>query len=126
MADNNGSTKGNFFKNLHTDEYRWYDFFLFPLIMAFMLINVGQLFGYFFVYMPAMAISNENNRDFMDIFSMYLLFICIWIVALLYMRFIKKNRPMLKAITPFCKGNTVKMLLLGFLVGFFIRNIDNG
>ena len=34
------------------------------------------------------------------------------------MRFIKKNRPMLKAITPFCKGNTVKMLLFGFLVGF--------
>lgn len=118
MTGSNGSTKGNFFKNLHTDEYKWYDFFLISLITTFLLVIVGQLIGYYLTYIPFNAISNENNRDFMSVFSKNLSMIGIWFVTLLYIRFTKRNRPMLKALTPFCKGNTIKMLLLGLLVGF--------
>ena len=41
-----------------------------------------------------------------------------WVVALLWMRFTKKNRPTIETLGPKAKGNTVKMLLLGLAIGF--------
>ena len=107
----------SFIKSLHSDEYRWYDFFLFPLLISYVLMFAGQILGIIITNIPLKLLVNEDNHDFLRILQTYLLFIGMWIVIFLYC-LIKGNRPIIKAITPFCKGNTVKYLLLGFLLGF--------
>ena len=43
-----GNEQKNFFKNLHTDQYKWNDFFLIPLIvtivMMFVANNISTIF----------------------------------------------------------------------------------
>ena len=46
-----------------------------------------------------------------------------WVVVLLWMRFTKKNRPTLETLGPRARGNTIKMLLLGFGIGFALNGI---
>ena len=41
MAERSNEQK-NFFKNLHTDQYKWNDFFLIPLIVTLVMMLVGQ------------------------------------------------------------------------------------
>ena len=38
-----GNEQKNFFKNLHTDQYKWNDFFLIPLIVTIVMMFVGQM-----------------------------------------------------------------------------------
>ncbi|WP_292194531.1 CPBP family intramembrane glutamic endopeptidase, partial [Butyrivibrio sp.] len=117
MAERSNEQK-NFFKNLHTDQYKWNDFFLIPLIVTIVIMFVGQT-GFLVISKILMKpIINDNNVDFLTIFQQYLTFLGVWIIALLYCYFTPKNRPIIKALTPFCKGNTVKYLLLGLLIGF--------
>ncbi|MCI8783643.1 MAG: CPBP family intramembrane metalloprotease [Dorea sp.] len=54
---------------------------------------------------------------------MYLSFIGIWILTLLYLRFTKKNRPILKSIGRSAAGNNLKNLLLGFVLGFVLNGV---
>ncbi|MBQ5676376.1 MAG: CPBP family intramembrane metalloprotease, partial [Lachnospiraceae bacterium] len=51
------------------------------------------------------------------------MFIGIWVLAILYLRFTKKNRPILKAIGCKAKGNNWKNLLLGLAIGFGLNGI---
>ena len=113
-----GNEQKNFFKNLHTDQYKWNDFFLIPLIVTFVMILVGQTGVLVISEILMKPIINDNNVDFLTIFQQYFTFLGVWIIALLYCYFTQKNRPIIKALTPFCKGNTVKYLLLGLLIGF--------
>ena len=41
MAERSNEQK-NFFKNLHTDQYKWNDFFLIPLIVTIVMMFAGQ------------------------------------------------------------------------------------
>ncbi len=49
---------------------------------------------------------------------MYFAFIGTWIGVYLYLRFTKKNRPILRVIGSEPKGNRLKFVLLGLLLGF--------
>ena len=113
-----GNEQKNFFKNLHTDQYKWNDFFLIPLIVTIVMMFVGQTGVLVISKILMKPIINDNNVDFLTIFQQYFTFLGVWIIALLYCYFTQKNRPIIKALTPFCKGNTVKYLLLGLLIGF--------
>ena len=117
MAESSNEQK-NFFKNLHTDQYKWNDFFLIPLIVTIVMMFVGQMGFLVITNILLKPIINDNNVDFLTIFQQYSTFLGIWIIALLYCYFTPKNRPIINALTPFCKGNTVKYLLLGLLIGF--------
>jgi membrane protease YdiL (CAAX protease family) len=117
MAERSNEQK-NFFKNLHTDQYKWNDFFLIPLIVTIVMMFVGQTGVLVISNILMKPIINDNNVDFLTIFQQYFTFLGVWIIALLYCYFTKKNRPIINALTPFCKGNTVKYLLLGLLIGF--------
>ena len=41
MAERSNEQK-NFFKNLHTDQYKWNDFFLIPLLVTIVMMLIGQ------------------------------------------------------------------------------------
>lgn len=68
----------------------------------------------------ALGIDGYAASDLSAVFSsvMYLVDIGIWIVVLLYLRFSKTSRPILKTVTTATAGNTWANLGLGFLIGF--------
>ena len=46
-----------------------------------------------------------------------------WVVAMIWMRFTKKNRPTIATLGPKSKGNRVPLLLLGFVIGFAMNGV---
>lgn len=116
---------------------KWFDNALIYLVATFLLMLAGQLLGTFLVnipvgmYLGVKAAANgmtaeEIAQGGLEIppvlytATMYLAFIGIWIVVLLW--FLKKNnRPLFKTINTHTKGNNVKMLLFGLLIGFLMN-----
>ena len=94
----------------------WTDFFLVPLVLVFLLMLGGSVVGGLLCLLRR-AILPEVT-PFWEIFDMYFTFTGIWIITLLYLALTKKNRPILKALGTKMKGNNVKLLLLGLLIGF--------
>ncbi len=121
MGENNNAIV-SLYKKIHTDNSKWYDIFIFPLIITFILINVGQLVGAISTNAFLRLFLTPENTDFLSITSMYLSFWGIWAVFLLCF-LIKKNRPLYKALGSTCKGNNIPQLLIGFLIGFGLNTI---
>lgn len=85
------------------------------LIMAEALSWGGQLLGMLLVggvlsFFPEKGPVTQTG-------STYLLFLGTWILLLLYLWFVKKNRPILKALGTGTKGNNLKMIALGVFFG---------
>lgn len=113
MSEQNSES---FFSKIHTARYTWHDFFLIPALLIIVIELGSQILGLpletFFKYVF------DQSVDYNVIFVMYLVTIASWIGTCLYMAVTKYNRPIFRVITKEPKGNTVKMLLLGLLVGF--------
>lgn len=86
--------------------------------LTLLLILLGQNLGMLVYLIPHMT-----NTDAGTTIAMYLSFIGIWILAVAYMRFTKKNRPILEAIGKKPSGNNWKNLLFGFFIGFVLNGI---
>ena len=69
MAERSNEQK-NFFKNLHTDQYKWNDFFLIPLIVTIVMMFVGQTGVLVISGILMKPIINDNNVDFLTIFHL--------------------------------------------------------
>lgn len=87
-------------------------------LLATLLILLGQTAGMLLGFLPFMTGSDAAITVYM-----YISFIGLWAVALLYMRFTKKNRPILLAIGSRASGNNVRNLLIGFIIGFGLNGI---
>ena len=101
---------------------RFSDFFPIAGILSFLLAIFGTLLSMFIrtllpflrnfmaslVYSPSMLKFLENYADFFG----------IWILTVLVVVCFQANRPMIKAIRYSKKGNNLKGLLVGFLLGF--------
>ena len=87
-------------------------------LIAILLIILGQMLGMLLGFLPFMT-----STDIAITIYMYLSFIGIWILTLLYLRFTKKNRPILKSLGRNAAGNNLKSLLLGFVLGFGLNGI---
>lgn len=87
-------------------------------LLAALLILLGQTAGMLLGFLPFMTGSDVGITVYM-----YISFIGMWAVALLYMRFTKKNRPILLAIGSKASGNNVRNLLIGFIIGFGLNGI---
>ncbi len=87
-------------------------------LLATLLILLGQTAGMLLGFLPFMTGSDAAITVYM-----YISFIGLWAVALLYMRFTKKNRPILLAIGSRASGNNVRNLLIGFIIGFGLNSI---
>jgi len=99
----------------------WNDVFIVPLAVMVVLMLGGSVIGSLIVNLASLALG-ERMDDFWAVFLEYFVNIGIWIVTLLYISLVKKNRPILKSLWISEKGNTVKMFISG-LAGGLIMNL---
>ena len=101
---------------------KWYDILPFPMLMTFLLVLLGQLLSLVGVTVLGQLLGVDfNSGDAMITGKLYAEFIGVWIVFLLAIILPQDNRPILKTIGPGMRGNTVGMLLLGFVLGFVLN-----
>lgn len=109
--------KESILQRIHRQPFHWYNIFVFPIITAALLtIFVSGILQLMLIALFNPLI-NGTDGQFWNIFTQYFAFICIWAVYLLHCFIFKKNRPVIKVLTPFCKGNNLKMFGLGLLIG---------
>ena len=112
-----------FFKKIHTENFRWYDeVILVMLFSTFMILICGQIMGGL-VEAPFANLIENDSTGYWSTFFMYFGFIGTWIVFMLEFLMVKKDRPILKALWTAPKGNNIKYLGLGFLIGFGLNII---
>jgi len=111
-------------------KFEWWDNAVIYLLMALAFVYTGQFLGMLFTQVPLMFMAGVNSaREGLDlqeainqipgvltIGAQYLAFIGIWIVVLATF-LIPWYRPMYKAISTKVKGNNIKLLLFGLLIG---------
>jgi len=112
-----------FFKKIHTENFRWYDEAILVMLFAtFMMIICGQIMGGL-VEMPFTHLLQNDSTGYWRTFFMYFGFIGTWIVFMIEFLIVKKDRPILRTLWTAPKGNNIKYLGLGFLIGFVINII---
>ena len=87
-------------------------------LITLLLIILGQFLGVFLEFIPFMV-----SSEFAITATLYFECIGMWIVTLLYLRFTKKNRPILQVVWTEAGGNNGKNLLLGIAIGFGLNGI---
>lgn len=90
------------------------DNILILFLLTFALMLGGQILGIFLV----MPLGFLPYSDVLVTLADYLLFLGMWGLALLYLRFTKKNRPILRVLGRQAEGNNGKLLLIGIGIGF--------
>ena len=97
------------------------DIFPIAYFITFVLILCGQLIGTFvqlFLSVLIAAVSHsETLSPFMTTFMKYFNFCGIWIAFLLTLLF-RANRPMIRSLQPNKRGNNLRWILIGTLIGF--------
>ena len=112
-----------FFKKIHTENFRWYDEAILVMLFAtFMIIICGQIIGGL-VEMPFTHLIQNDSTGYWRTFFMYFGFIGTWIVFMIEFLIVKKDRPILRTLWTAPKGNNIKYLGLGFLIGFVLNII---
>ena len=105
------------FKRIHNDGFTWHDnFFIIFLLFVFLSI-FEQLIGANFLLMFERKFPSLAEDGFWSLFVKYASTIFAWIVFVGYCAITPRNRMVLHAISSKRKGNTLKMLLLGLLIG---------
>jgi uncharacterized protein len=95
---------------------RFADSFVGTMLLAVVLLSVGSLLGVC-IY-ELMDAYTDIEPSVWQTMGTYVYFIGIWIVFIIYMLLTKKNRPILKALGPWPKGNSLRGLGTGLLIGF--------
>ena len=84
--------------------------------ITFILVLVSSMVG---LFITAWLLPPAQTRSpAMQMFAMYFNTIGAWVVALLLILILPGNHKMLKAAGPGMKGNTLKWILYGILIGF--------
>ena len=104
-------------ENAETGKKKFWDKFRDNLIvlylLTFVLLFLGQLLGSLCEFVLLIG-----DTPALVTFILYFETIGAWIIFLIYMLAIKKNRPILQTLWTKAKGNNVKFLLIGTLIGF--------
>jgi membrane protease YdiL (CAAX protease family) len=118
MSEGNAVEKKSLFKTIHNDGFTWHDsfFVIFLLFIALMVLMSFVATPVEYLVMKLFPTAKEDG--FWSLFMMYASTIFQWLVFAGYCAATKLNRPILRALTPEAKGNTLKMLLIGLLIGF--------
>jgi membrane protease YdiL (CAAX protease family) len=112
-----------FFKKIHTENFRWYDEAILVMLFAtFMMLICGQIMGGL-VEAPFAHLIQNDSTGYWSTFFMYFGFTGIWIVFMIEFLIVKKDRPILRTLWTAPKGNNIKYLGLGFLIGFVLNII---
>ena len=105
-VENGKKKKGGVFENI-----------AFLIFTSLGLILLGQLLGTLLTAIFCGAFPQLGNDPAAVAATSYSPFVGIWILALIYFACFKRTRPLFKAISCKVKGNNVKLLLLGLVVG---------
>lgn len=87
-------------------------------LITLILIFLGQGLGVQLEFIPFLTSTDVGVTA-----TLYFEFIGIWILAVLYMRFTKKNRPILRVIGHKETANNWINVLIGILIGFGLNGI---
>lgn len=87
-------------------------------LITLILISLGQGLGLQLEFIPFLTSTDVGVTA-----TLYFEFIGIWILAVLYMRFTKKNRPILRVIGHKETANNWINVLIGILIGFGLNGI---
>lgn len=87
------------------------------MVIGFFMIAAGQMLGLKLVVAAEPMIPSISATDVWETCYVYLIFVGIWAVALLLLVLIPYNRPMLKTLGKKVKGNTLKMFVVGLVIG---------
>ncbi len=112
-------------RGIHRDGYSWKDSLIVSVLIFFMMFFVGTGLG-----MPIGSFfnlfSNGENTEFLTILGDNFGFLGYWIIAIVYLLLVKSDRPILRAFGTEPRGNTVKMALLGLLIGLGLNTLCVG
>ena len=108
----------SFLKRIHTERFRWTDEAIIVLLFAaiIMILSSGFLGGV--IVAPFAPLIENDETGYWEIFFMYFQFIGIWLAFLILCLVFKRNRPILKALWTAPKGNNIRYLGIGLLIGF--------
>jgi membrane protease YdiL (CAAX protease family) len=113
--ENNTKQRKSPFARFHTPWYSWHDNIIIIILIFLALLFITAILTSLFNIPMSLIADPENGA--LDMFLMYFSTIVQWVVFLGYPLLLKKDRPMVKALTPKAKGNNIKMFLIGLLLG---------
>lgn len=108
----------NILGKIYNKNVKFFDLGIIAVLLSLFLLLLGQLIGEWILYSILQKPIANDESGFFEITYMYASFIGIWLVFILYILATKKNRPILKALWTAPRGNNIKFLLIGLLVGF--------
>lgn len=113
----------NFFKKIHTEQFRWYDsaLIVLPLSGIIMILSLGYLGE--LLTLPIARLCETDETGFWQVFCSYFQFIGVWAAFLLLCLIFKRNRPILKTLWTAPKGNNIRFFGIGLLIGFGLNMI---
>lgn len=104
-------------KHYLREERKMTDMLPLSYLLTLTLFFVGSTISGLFLY-GAQVMSALLPSDAYREFLFYFAFIGIWVAYFLFVCIPKHNRPMLKTLSPQAKGNNMKAILIGALLGF--------
>ena len=110
---------------IHRDGYTWKDSIIVSILLFFMMFFVGSGIGLALGSIIKLF-KNEGNAAFIQILQDNFGFLGYWIIAIVYLLLVKSDRPILRAFGTEPRGNTVKMALLGLLIGLGLNALCVG
>ena len=116
----------DFFKKIHSDNFKWYDFSLLTIAQTFLMMNVGQL-AVAYVFIGILNVLSSGNpgiylaEPFTFTMINYMVPIGTWILFVVYMLVVKPDKPILQKLGTKAKGNTIKLFVVGLVVGFLMN-----
>ena len=113
--ENNTKQRKSPFARFHTPWYSWHDNIIIIILIFLALLIITAILNSLFNIPMSLIADPENGA--LEMFLMYFSTIVQWVVFLGYPLLLKKDRPMVKALTPKAKGNNIKMFLIGLLLG---------
>ena len=109
--------KKGFFARIHNDGFTWKDSIIIIMLQFILLVMLGSLLGFPFDLIFSFF-SEEGSNALVVTIASYFYFIGFWLCYFLFCSVFKSQRPLLKVPSTAIKGNNIKMLLLGLLIGF--------
>ena len=109
--------KKGFIAKIYNDNIKWHDIGIITVVIAYIILIASSIAGAI-ICLPLNGPVQSDETGFWYIFYAYFSNIGAWVVIPLYCFIVKKNRYINSAFGRKRAGNTVKMLLIGFLAGF--------
>ncbi len=107
-----------FLGKIYNKKINFFDLSIILIITTYLIMGIGDTIGRITLYSIFAEAMLNDESGFIQITLLYASFFGIWVIFLIWCAITKKNRPILSVLWTKPKGNTIKMLLIGLLIGF--------